>query len=134
MFLHQPDELLAPARLDVEAPADVGQALDQFFGRGIAINPRQRGVGHQVAPLGRGLEDAFHQVVEDAVVFLLGLQQRHVHAVALDGIADGAFEPGGSELALDQVILRPGMDRFEGDNLIIRIADRDDRHAAAPPP
>ena len=126
VFLHQADELLAPAFLDVEAPANVGQALDQFFGGRIAINPRQGGVGHQVAPLGCGLENAFHQVVEDAVVLLLGLEQGHVHPVPLDGIADRAFQPGRRELALHQVILRPRMHRFQGHDLIVGIPDRDD--------
>ena len=119
VLLHQPDELLAPAFLDVEAPANIGQALDQFFGRRVAIDPRQGGVGHQVASLGCGLEYAFHQVVEDAVVLLLGFEQGHVHAVPLDGIADRAFQPGRRELALDQVILRSRMHGFECDDLII---------------
>jgi hypothetical protein len=31
VLLHEADEIIAPALLDVEAPANVGEALDQFL-------------------------------------------------------------------------------------------------------
>src|ERR1017187_80300 len=58
--------------------------------------------------------------------YLSSFEQRQVHAVPLDSIADRAFEPRGSELALDQVVLRSRMHHFEGNELIVRVADNDD--------
>src|ERR1039458_2085886 len=124
--MHQSDEFLSPALLDVEALANVGQALDQLFGGYVAINPRQGRVGHQIAPRRRRLEYPFHQVVEDAVVFLLRFKQGHVHPVPPDGVRDWAFQPRWRELALNQVILSPRMYRFEGNDFIVRVSDSDD--------
>ena len=100
--------------------------LHQFLRRGVAVDARQRGVGHQITALGRGLENAFHQVVEDAVVLLLGRQQRQVHAMPFDGVADGALQPAGGELAFDQIILRARLHGLDGHGFVVGIAGGDD--------
>ncbi len=62
---HRPHEVVAAGGVDVEHAAYVLQLADQLLGRIEAVDARQRWVHRQVTPLGRGLEDALHRVLED---------------------------------------------------------------------
>ena len=83
--LHQPDEFLAPAGLDVKAAGDVRDARHQFHRRVVAVNARQRDVRQQIMAVRRRAENAFHQMVEHAVVIFLFLDQRDAFLLARHG-------------------------------------------------
>ena len=66
--LYQGAEFLAPAGMDIELGADVGQARDQFFGFGIAIDVAQRLIDGEIAAIRRGAEDAVHGMIEKGAI------------------------------------------------------------------
>ena len=87
LLLHQAHKVIAPSFLHVESAANIGEILHQFFRGVIAVNTSQSSVGHHIFSIGSGLKNTFHQVVEHAVVLLLGFEQRAIHPPALDSVA-----------------------------------------------
>jgi hypothetical protein len=83
----------------------------------------------EVMAVGRGAENAFDEMVEDAVVIVLFLDQREALLLALHRAADGAPHAARIEFFLRQIILRARPHRLGGEPLIVRRAKNDDRDA-----
>ena len=66
--LHQGAEFVAALGFDIQLGADVGEAGDQRFGRGIAVDVGQRLVDRQIMAFRRGAENAFHRVIEKGAI------------------------------------------------------------------
>ena len=112
-------EFRATTRVHIERAPDVRHALLQFRRRDVAVDARQRGVGHEIMPVRRRLKNAFHQVIENAVIFFFRRHGSHVDAMAFDGVSDGPLEPSGRELAFDEIILRAGVNGFDRKSFIV---------------
>ena len=129
MFPHQPDEFLAPPRLHVQPLPDVLDARHQFHRRVVTVNVRQRHVRQQIMAVGRRAENAFDEMVKNAVVIVLFLDQREPLVLALNRAADGAPQAGGVEVFPGDIILRAIADDFGGEDFIVRRSEHQDRQA-----
>ncbi len=129
VLLHQADELVAPARFDVKIARDILDARHQFRRRFVTVDARQRHVRQQVMAVGRRAEDAFHKMVEYAVVIVLFLDQSDALLLPFHGAANGAPQPARLNLILRQIILRARANRFGCEPFIVRRAENDYRNA-----
>src|SRR5262249_50528683 len=87
MLFHQALELSPAARIDVDLMADVRDAGHELLGGVVPIHPCERGVHADVPPLGCGLEEAFHGVLDNAAVLFLSLPQGFLCALTLADVA-----------------------------------------------
>jgi hypothetical protein len=127
ILLHQADEFSPPAIAHIKLAAYVREVLDKFLRARVPIDAGQGRVGHQIAAFGRGLENPLNQVVENAVILLLRFKQSPVRPVPLDGVSNRTLQPPRRELAFDQVFLRARVHDLQGDLLVVRISNHNNR-------
>ena len=101
-------------------------------GESITINVRQRHVRQQVMAVRRRAENALDQMVKNAVVVVLFLDQREPFELARNRATDGAPQGEAAEMFLDEIILRAVVDDFGGEGFIIRHAEHQDRQTRRP--
>ena len=78
-------------RIHIQLRADVAEAVHQLQRCVEAIDAGQRRVGVQVAAVGRGAENAFDGIVEQAAVAPLGIAQRAIGGFAHADVLHDAF-------------------------------------------
>ena len=128
VLIHDAPELLASSRRHVKPAADVRHARHQFFRVRVTVDARDRGIGQQITSVRRRLKNPFHQMIEDAVILFLRAHQRQISLMPLDGVPDGTQQPGGVDVALDEIILRARVNRLHRDGFIIHRTQHDHRH------
>jgi hypothetical protein len=67
-------------------------------------------------------------VLENAAITLFGLEQCFAGLRPLNGIDDGPRDQLAVHPAFDQIILRPGMDGFQGPAFVVHAAEDNDGH------
>ena len=92
VLVHQPHKLRAPVRVDIKLPGDFLDVAFQLIRRSIPVNLGERGVGEQIFAVGRGLEDAFDGVFDDAAIG--GLRGTLVMRWDGGGLLHGYFKRG----------------------------------------
>jgi hypothetical protein len=110
---------IAPGRVDVQAAANVLDAGHQFHRRVVTVNARQRDVRQLVMPVRGGAENALHEVVEQAVIIFLLLEQGGLLVLAFHGAADDRFQRAFAELFLGKILLGAGPDHLHGERLVM---------------
>src|ERR1019366_1525784 len=129
VLVHEPDKFLAASVLDVKAVGDVLDARHQLHRRVVTVNPRQRDVRQQVVAADRGAENAFHQMIEDAVVIIFLLDQRQPVLLAGDGTMNGMAQHRGGQLFASKIFLRAAENRLGQKRVVL--AWPDDQHRQA---
>ena len=129
VLLHEPDKFLAAAVLDVKAAGDVLDAGHQLHRRVVTVDARERHVGQQIMTVRRGAENAFHQMVEEAVVILLFIDKRDAFLLPRHRAMDGVPQRGRRQLLAPEIILRAAVNGLGQKGFVLARPDDDHRLA-----
>ena len=129
VLLHDADEFLAPARVNIKPVRDVFDAGHEFHGRVVTIDARKGDVREQVMSVNRRAKNAFDEMIENTVVIIFLLDQHLPFVVPRDGSLDCVPEQVRIELFPRQIILRVVADDLGGKCFVIRRSEHDDRQA-----